>query len=422
MSEWVVRPQDFIGGPFSECPRCHAPQLGLLSVHRHHYVKRCRACVAAHSADLPPVAKAVVYLDQLALSNMMFALNPNTPQFQAGRVEPFWRAAFERLDVLVKLQRIVCPQSSTHWFESMVSPHARELDDLARLLSMGVRFQPVPVLRRFQVQRHARQWLAGAGEEEVVLERREVLDGNALDGWTDRMQIVVRSHWTAGQLEDIRAARDQTHAGIVRIFQRWQTESSRKFQDWYAEELDGFGKRIRGEFLRLVASGPLAVLNMSDDAMVPLMIQRDFEFGGLSDDEAWDRLHAFLQTVQWDRLPVARLGAMLWASLARKAASGMKTPPTTGVVHDIETLAAILPHCDAIFLDNEMRAYLQEQPLRDAVARYGTQVFSMSTKDGFLAYLDDLRAQVPDDHVRLVHTVYGADWPTPFTGLYDQHD
>jgi hypothetical protein len=72
-----------------------------------------------------------------------------------------------------------------------------------------------------------------------------------------------------------------------------------------------------------------------------------------------------------------------------------------------------------MFLDNEMAGLLGEEPLRTSLD-WGTHVFSWNTRDNFLEYLDAIRAGVSEEHVALVETVYGPDWDTPYTTLYER--
>jgi hypothetical protein len=76
-----------------------------------------------------------------------------------------------------------------------------------------------------------------------------------------------------------------------------------------------------------------------------------------------------------------------------------------------------MPACDAIFVDNEVAAFLREEPLRSRLD-FGTRVFSQRTKDQFVAYLDEIRASASDEHAEAVREVYGDGYLTPFTEVF----
>jgi hypothetical protein len=112
VSELVFDPREFIQAPFIACPRCGTGNaFGVLSI-GSGYTRRCRECWHTDRFPLPRIRKTVVYLDQLVISEMMKALNPAARAH--GRVDSFWLELFERLDVLSKLQLIICPDSETH--------------------------------------------------------------------------------------------------------------------------------------------------------------------------------------------------------------------------------------------------------------------------------------------------------------------
>jgi hypothetical protein len=73
-------------------------------------------------------------------------------------------------------------------------------------------------------------------------------------------------------------------------------------------------------------------------------------------------------------VPVAKIRALLFAAIARKAAAGQKQPPNRGIVSDITMVSVLLPYCDAMLVDNQIAGYLQEQPLARQIFEYGTDL------------------------------------------------
>jgi hypothetical protein len=99
--------------------------------------------------------------------------------------------------------------------------------------------------------------------------------------------------------------------------------------------------------------------------------------------------------------------------------SAGRSPEERDVREQVERCAGAESDCDAMFLDNEMAGLLGEQPLRTSLD-FDTRIFSRNTSDRFLEYLDEIREAVRDEHVALVQTVYGPDWDTPYTTLYER--
>lgn len=109
----TVDPRGFIKPPFTTCPKCGAEAFGVLMVCDYHYCRRCRNCLHPRGYEpparfpLPNLSKSVVYLDQMAISNMMKALNPSAKGHDRAVRDGFWRPLFEKLDRLSKLQLLV---------------------------------------------------------------------------------------------------------------------------------------------------------------------------------------------------------------------------------------------------------------------------------------------------------------------------
>ncbi len=127
----VISPRDFIHEPYISCPFCGKESFGVLMVRSDSYLRRCAECFRPHGHErpavypLPPLNKKIIYIDQMGISNMMKALNPETRAGRSGPISRFWLDLFERLDVLAKLQLIVCPDSIFHEWESLAAPFFR---------------------------------------------------------------------------------------------------------------------------------------------------------------------------------------------------------------------------------------------------------------------------------------------------------
>src|SRR6266700_4433882 len=112
----------WVSEPYETCPGCGAEAFGRLWVHSRSYVRKCDRCGHRERFDLPKLRKKVIYLDQFALIGMLRALHPDARKIPEAEAER-WRALFERLDRLTKLQLVVCPESRAHEAESVL--HAR---------------------------------------------------------------------------------------------------------------------------------------------------------------------------------------------------------------------------------------------------------------------------------------------------------
>ena len=106
--------------------------------------------------------------------------------------------------------------------------------------------------------------------------------------------------------------------------------------------------------------------------------------------------------------PFVKLQAMMFAAIAMLAAGGKKEPPNEGMTTDIETVAHLLPYCDAMFMDNECRSLLLNVPLALRPQEV-SRVYSLNCRAEFLEYLRSLRADLTPEHIQALHDVYGKD-------------
>ena len=104
--------------------------------------------------------------------------------------------------------------------------------------------------------------------------------------------------------------------------------------------------------------------------------------------------------------PFVKLQSLMFAAIAMRAAQGQKKPPNEGTTTDIDTVAHLLPYCDAMFMDNGCRSLLLDVPtaLRPLET---TKVFSSHVKAQFLDYLRSIRSSISAEHVRAIREVYG---------------
>lgn len=410
-----IDPRDFINPPFIACPECGQNEYGVLSIYDDGFSRRCRACRFTARADLPPIRKSLIYLDQFAISNLMFA-DPKTAEERGlnKTVDLFWHLLFDKLKGLLGLQLVVCPQSSAHDRESVLSRHHRSLKGTFEALSLGVSFYNFETIKRFQVSEHLRNWLRGQPERISEIEARSVLHRDP-HVWTDRFLITVNLGQIPGYVEAVKAERDAVHEALSSVFQRWKENPNVTWEQWFEEEALDYGPSILKAYLRDLAKfrevqegrRPLSendVFPTESQILVTLLL-RKIRDAGIAEEHVWQKLLEFLHSPSLKIVPCNRIGAALYASVARKAPRQNKVP-TKGFFTDVDVISCLLPYCDAMFLDVECWSYLSELK-RSGRLSYDARVFSLRNKDEFADYLDALSAGASPEHHRLVREIYG---------------
>ncbi|MBO8129148.1 MAG: hypothetical protein H0Z39_08115 [Peptococcaceae bacterium] len=423
--EIIIDPKNFIRPPYRTCPKCDQKSFGVLSIYDQHYVRRCKKCWHSSSYLLPPLNKKVIYIDQMALSNMMKSLNPNTKAYQKGTIDPIWRTLFEKLDTLCKLQLIICPDSDFHTSESLLSPFYPTLKRMYELLSHGVSFYHHEDIKRFQICEHAKNWLGNEEDKPPNLDINSVVHGN-INAWQEPYIISVNWERDQDSLDKLRETREKVHTGFLDVFRQWQ-KINKSFEDTFEDECMAFGRTVLQVYcnwlgkLVKVMTGQAAVTNEIAFPPSPVNLIHSitdvFRRAGINEDEIMSKIVAYLRSPSLKNVPFLRISAMLYAALARKAAAGQKRLPSRGMITDIELISVLLPYCDAMFIDNECYGLLREVPLCNEI-NYGTRLFSLNTIDKFFSYLDEIKSSASDEHLTKIAEVYGKNWGQPYITLY----
>ena len=407
-------PRDFILPPFVACPKCALAAYGILNIHDHEYHRRCRECWFTGKVDLPPIRKTLIYLDQFAVSNLMFA-NPPAHSEVNKTVDQFWHQLFRNIKSLLHLQVAVCPASSAHDRESILSRHNKSLSGTIEALSLGVAYFDFETIKNFQLCDHLRSWLGGQASAGSANIENRILDSDP-HVWTDRFLISLELGDRPEYLEAVKAEREAVSSSLNAVFQYWKKNPGVTWEKWFEEEALDFGPSIWKTYRRdteqfaQVRDGSRP---FSQDFVFPtqsqLVIQqliREIEEAGIAKEQMWPKLHEFLHSTILQEVPFNKIAAALYASVAKKAPHQNKLP-TTGFSIDVDVISCLLPYCDAMFLDVECWNYLLELK-RSGHLTYDTRVFSMRNKDEFIEYLNGLSAAVSPEHRRLVGEVYGS--------------
>lgn len=428
-------PRIFISEPYFTCPKCKETEFGVLMIASHSYSRRCRKCWHTARYGLPEIRKKVIYLDQFVISNIAKALDPESRSHERVRENCFWIEAYQKLDRLSKLQLIICPDSSFHHDESLLSgdPSYDALRYLYEHLSNGCTFQDYNTILRRQVSHCFRAYLKNEPDREAEADAHDVVSGN-LHEWQDRTRISIDSYPHAGEAEAIRHIREQQYQGLLHVFEQWKTDKT-TYNQSFMEEAAAWGRATIETFADYMATyaqiqaryaaeieltgtyTPLQAEDLLPPAAAKLIFGMLRILEGMDMAEALAKIGAFFRSPHLLKVPYIRLSSMLYASLARKAGAGRVKPPSKGTFTDVNAIASLLPYCDAIFIDVEMAGYLGENPLREEVAKYPVKYFSLRSQGQFLDFLGAVEKEAQPLHLATVSEIYGEDWAQPYMSL-----
>ena len=418
-----------ITDPFHPCPSCEQPQLGTLSVSDNVHTRRCRNCFHTESEHLPPLQKKMIYLDQMVLSGIAKELDPVWKK-KTRRRDGFWVEAFDRLDRLVKLQLIVCPDSPIHERESSSDDrYEAVLRRLYEHLASGVALRFPHEVLMAQLAEAFEAWFTGRDPDWTRI-TSEVVARGRLDRWNDRTHVSVNlGHWP-GQIEDRRRSRARAHEILERRWKRWKSESQVSFEDRFQEERRELAGAAFQSYVTYVkrwhrmvtgaeeVGDPQQLVPGSLVQLVTWVLSR-LEERSVPREVRIREAKRFLYSEPALSAPQNHLTALLYSGLARRAALGQKRVPGRGTPNDIAFISAYLPYCDAMFIDNEFAHLLSEPPLATRVKDFPTMIFSRRTRRDFLACLAALEAEADPAHVDLVTRTYGEKRLQPYRTMLE---
>lgn len=427
-----IDPRDFIGGPFEDCPKCRQHEFGVLHIYDNSYTRRCRSCWHTLTFILPELRKKVIYLDQFVFSNIMKTLSSDVPGHKRAKTEPLWRELFETLDVLCRMQLVICPDSSEHHDESLISPFYEELKHTYEHFSTGISFTRSTSIQEMQIVEAFHSWLTNK-KPDFDFDARRIAHPN-LHGWQDRI-FITTSGTLPGYKQSVLQSRRNVHGALGDLFRRWQTEK-KSFEKVFELEKAGYADSIlqgierdrqkaaeMASVFQRVGPVPRFVSRYSATMNTPLMhglqhvaslhfaneYNRELQEGKLEslEDLAQEKVIAFLKSGAMNETPSNIIAASMYAALARRAVVGQKKVPDEGMATDIRVVSTLLPYCDAMFVDNVCRSLLNEIP-QTHKQPYKCRVFSSKTSSDFLQYLIEIRNSTTPKHLRLLEEVYGS--------------
>lgn len=401
----------FERAPFSRCIKCSdATGLGFLSAGGSTVQFRCRSCGFRHDEPLPDVDKKVVYLDQFAFSELF--------KLEAGKLPAshphygFWSELHATMRECLLLQQVIFPSSDVHSGETLVSREHQSLREAYERLGGDTSFldtrqvEEGQVYECFTAYRSNRLPIFDTSVDRVLKGSRNV--------WLPEIRIVVKTDYSVFSTsfrEDV----DQTARSMVGLVQRWR-EQKPDFSSVLHAELTTYPsirisalQRVKDQFDRAQQSDdPTDMLFLAGNQYVSEFANlcRVYEKDGLSPDEVDREVVRFWHWAENLTQPYHRTSAYLFAALSRKIVAGQKKDPTRGFVNDVRAIAAYGPYVDAMFLDKECAALLNESPLREEL-NLKARIFSLNNHAAFLEYLRELSTAAADETRRYAAMIYG---------------
>ena len=316
---------------------------------------------------LPPLDKAVVYLDQFAISNLFKA--KTSKEAERDSHKEYWASLLTKVERAVLLHQAIFPSSSIHLDETIPYHSPSDLQIFHETLGDAEFCSPREIVAE-QEWAFFEAYLEGRPRPTLSTSVDEVLKGER-NIWLPALHITGKTDWTV-IAPMVRRDRDVNERAMKRLADRWK------------EEKPTFEEALSVELAALAEVRKDQLLNTTDMRVVAQFseMRKAFEAHGFK--EAVLEVVKFWEWPENQHLPEHRISAHLFAALARQYAGNRKKEPL-GIMNDIKAVASYGPYVDAIFVDNHCATLVKEANLS-----LKARVFSLNSGDAFAAYIDDL--------------------------------
>lgn len=397
-----------------ECPACHSPRaFGPRQVLGQYWFAQCRMCPHYCYQPLPKITKKIIYLDQFVLSNILAAKDAR------------WDGVHQRLRVLLSLQMVVCPCSNVHEDESLLAESSRDaLKDLYRDLSGEIEFLSPHDIEERQLLNAIGRHLRAEPDDTPWQKPRPWQEFCKSDPhqWTSAVGIYADFPFDPAQVQRLKADNGRLHEGLAAVAADWKDETL-SFNDDVQREARGYGKALieiyrnaAGARQRIEAILPPEMLAAFQDAMgsdafdphTPPTMQPGVKLvhrlgakvhkARPSERDPIAVVEQFFESRHATKAPFQYIASRLRATIAQlvRNPKGPRTAKKSDS-YDVTALAHYAPYCDAMVVDNEFCAMASQGNI-DVPGRFGVLLFSARTLSAFVAYLDDLLANMPQEH------------------------
>ena len=349
--------------------------------------------------------KSILYLDQNFLSSV-----------HRGGIENEWATALmAKISRVLDLQLLAIPYSSTHINEADLNGDYRDaLVQFIQGVSRGHQFEPYYRIEETQIVKAFQCFLDGAPPA-YQTEERDALYPSVHD-WDGDYSVSV---FNAARDADRRSLSKQRAVDeLLQALPQWAmkgrtfqqdmdleiSDAARLFVDSYADKA---ARLMMGDFSVLV-NAPISASIGEGLWLVVRAREVDPKTIG-----------AFLRSQHFAEVPRVRLSARLFSAYKERLRLA-KTPPDptsnktreklSGFFYDVQHAATYAPYCDAYFTDNAMAKLMKDSRV-NVEADFGCKVFSVDSKDDFVAWLEALGSRMTAEHAEDLSWAYPNRFP-----------
>lgn len=422
----------FIKPPFYKCPKCNTKNLWILAISSRFCSQKCRNCFYDDWFSLPEIKKEVIYLDQFAVSNFMKCLNKRHPSYWNKWLN-IWREIYEKIDTLLHYQLIICPYSSIHEEESVLTNKTYTqaywvLRSMYNHLGYWNKFPHQESIKRDQFYSAFQDYITG-NKSKI----NEYIYVSQFHDWSDTIYISIQTWLMESMLDDIELDKKRIHSHINKVYQNVWTKEDRDFDYWFRLEMKVYWQnifdryRVAIENLAKVHSWNANIQEVywsiacTERLLVDSYMQLLERHGVSSQLEQFIKIQEYLVNTDLSSIPIVLISSALWAWIAKLSywwnISGKQI--NAWMFNDVSAIAHYLPYSDAMLVDWVLERIINYKLVKEKISNYTAKVFSWkdSGLKEFIAYLDSIYSNMTPEHKNLVEKIYGKNFK-PYTSIY----
>lgn len=408
-------PKLFIYEPYSTCPECKKKSLGVFTVSNQSFTIKCYNCGYSSSAELPPIKKKLIYLDQFVISNIMNSLDKKGPKYNKIKKDTYWLRLFTVLSKLIQAQVIICPYSRYHFKESLSTPVFDKLKKLYKHLSYGVELNNHQEIFNYQVYQKFEEYLSSKKSSYKVPITME-----NYNKWEDRLQIDVEFSLPKEEIDAMHEETVEMHKGLLDVVQNNWQKNKKSLDESFKEEIDNYGPAVVRNYIKQCSEfGKTTYFPGALHLLFSSMLSLCRKYN-IPEEKHVEIINTFLTSGVMNDIPYARNASYMFAAVRQKIQSGMKPSSlSSGTNTDITAISSYIPYVDAMFIDDEQANYIAELTKQKKM-NYKCKIFSTRTREDFIQYLSEIEASIPKSHFDLVDRLYGPNWTRPYLTMFEK--
>jgi hypothetical protein len=349
--------------------------------------------------------KSVLYLDQNFLSSV-----------HRGGIENEWAAALmAKVTRVVDLQLLAIPYSSTHINEADLNGDYRNaLVQFIQGVSRGHQFEPYYRVEETQIVKAFQCFLDDAPPV-YQTEERDALSPSVHD-WDGDYSVSV---FSAARDADRRSLFKQRAVDeLLQALPQW-AKKGRTFQQDMDLEISDAARLLIDSYADKAARLMMGDFSVLINAPISASIGEGLWLVVQARKVDPKKIGAFLRSQHFAEVPTVQLSARLFSAYKERIRLA-KTPPDptsnktreklSGFFYDIQHAATYAPYCDAYFTDNAMAKLMKDKRV-NVEADFGCKVFSVDSKEDFVAWLEALESQMTPEHPKDLSWAYPKRFP-----------